>query len=67
MTAQHPSGGEDDPGGAGPPQAAGNVEGSQEQEADELSREAESSGTLEKEIEEAKQRARELKPEGSDQ
>ena len=62
MSQQHPLGSEEDPGGAGQRETSGEVTGQQEAEADVRGDEAEGSGTIERRIQEAKERARQLNP-----
>ena len=63
MAQQYPLRGKDDPAGAGQAETTGDVMGTEDQEADASGKESEGSGTLEQQIEEVKQKARELKPE----
>ena len=63
MAQQYPLSGKDDPAGVGQAETAGDVTGTEDEEADVSGKESEGSGTLEQQIEEVKQKARELKPE----
>ena len=62
MSQQHPLGSEEDPGGAGQRETSGDVMVQEEAEADVRGDEAEGSGTIERRIQEAKERARQLNP-----